>query len=710
MLPSEENHAVRREKDKKLTNLDPGMDERMAFKNAILSTLQEAALDGILVVDENGKMLSFNQRFIDMWGIPPEVVESKSDERALQSVIDNLREPQQFLEKVKHLYKQKHETSRDEITLKDGRTFDRYSAPIFGSDTNYYGRVWYFRDITERRRMEQEIERMGAALQETVSKRTLELKKANQALKAEIAERIKTEEALRESEEKYRNILESMSDSYFETDLLGNMTFCNPMVPRSLGYSPEEMAGMNHRVYMDPENVEIVERNFRDVYRANIPSKVISYEVMRKDGTKAHIETSVSLIKNKDGRSIGYCGISRDITWRIRAEEERKVLQERLQRSEKMESLGTLAGGVAHDLNNVLGVVVGYAELLLMDADESSPTKPSLVKIMKGGEKAAAIVQDLLTMARRGVSGRQVLNLNRIIADSQQSPEFKNLSSYHPTIKIKTNLEPDLLNISGSSVHLDKTLFNLLSNASEAMPKGGIVTIKTANQYLDRPIHGYDEVREGEYVVLSVSDTGEGIHDADLKRIFEPFYTKKVMGRSGTGLGLAVVWGTVKDHNGYINVKSEEGKGSIFTLYFPVTREDLSAEAVAISISEYMGSGESILIVDDVKGQRDLAAGMLQKLNYNVASVSSGEEAIAYLKEHQVDLMVLDMIMDPGMDGLDTYKKVLEIHPQQKAIIVSGFSETDRVITAQSLGAGAYVRKPYVIEKLGLAIKKELGK
>jgi len=701
---------VRREKDKKLTNLDPGMDERMAFKNAILSTLQEAALDGILVVDENGKMLSFNQRFIDMWGIPPEVVESKSDERALQSVIDNLREPQQFLEKVKHLYKQKHETSRDEITLKDGRTFDRYSAPIFGSDTNYYGRVWYFRDITERRRMEQEIERMGAALQETVSKRTLELKKANQALKAEIAERIKTEEALRESEEKYRNILESMSDSYFETDLLGNMTFCNPMVPRSLGYSPEEMAGMNHRVYMDPENVEIVERNFRDVYRANIPSKVISYEVMRKDGTKAHIETSVSLIKNKDGRSIGYCGISRDITWRIRAEEERKVLQERLQRSEKMESLGTLAGGVAHDLNNVLGVVVGYAELLLMDADESSPTKPSLVKIMKGGEKAAAIVQDLLTMARRGVSGRQVLNLNRIIADSQQSPEFKNLSSYHPTIKIKTNLEPDLLNISGSSVHLDKTLFNLLSNASEAMPKGGIVTIKTANQYLDRPIHGYDEVREGEYVVLSVSDTGEGIHDADLKRIFEPFYTKKVMGRSGTGLGLAVVWGTVKDHNGYINVKSEEGKGSIFTLYFPVTREDLSAEAVAISISEYMGSGESILIVDDVKGQRDLAAGMLQKLNYNVASVSSGEEAIAYLKEHQVDLMVLDMIMDPGMDGLDTYKKVLEIHPQQKAIIVSGFSETDRVITAQSLGAGAYVRKPYVIEKLGLAIKKELGK
>jgi CheY-like chemotaxis protein len=242
------------------------------------------------------------------------------------------------------------------------------------------------------------------------------------------------------------------------------------------------------------------------------------------------------------------------------------------------------------------------------------------------------------------------------------------------------------------------------------MPKGGIVTIKTANQYLDKPIQGYDEVREGDYVVLSVSDTGEGISVADLELIFEPFYTKKVMGRSGTGLGLAVVWGTVKDHNGYINVESEEGKGSIFTLYFPGTREDMSAEAAAISISEYMGKGESILIVDDVEGQRDLAAGILRKLNYNVASVSSGEEAIAYLKEHKIDLILLDMIMDPGMDGLDTYRSILEIHPKQKAIIVSGFSESDRVHATQALGAGAYVRKPYVIEKLGLAVKKELNR
>jgi len=171
-----------------------------------------------------------------------------------------------------------------------------------------------------------------------------------------------------------------------------------------------------------------------------------------------------------------------------------------------------------------------------------------------------------------------------------------------------------------------------------------------------------------------------------------------------------VVWGTMKDHSGYIDVQSEEGKGSAFTLYFPVTGEEITTEASAAAISEYMGKGETILVVDDIKEQRDLAATILKTLNYNVSTVSSGEEAVAYLKEHEVDLLVLDMIMDPGMDGLDTYKSVLAIHPKQKAIIASGFSESDRVKATRGLGAGAYVRKPYIKEKLGLAVRKELDR
>jgi CheY-like chemotaxis protein len=237
-----------------------------------------------------------------------------------------------------------------------------------------------------------------------------------------------------------------------------------------------------------------------------------------------------------------------------------------------------------------------------------------------------------------------------------------------------------------------------------------VVTIKTANRYLDRPVPGYDEIHEGDYVVLSVSDTGEGISAEDMKRIFEPFYTKKIMGRSGTGLGLAVVWGTVKDHDGYINVQSVEGKGTTFTLFFPVTREEVPDERQSIPVSEYMGRGESVLVVDDVQGQRELAGKMLTKLNYRVTMVGSGEDAVAYLGKNGVDLIVLDMIMDPGMDGLDTYRKILEMYPTQKAIIVSGFSESDRVRHAHALGAGAYVRKPYRSENLGLAVRKELDK
>ncbi|MBW2709728.1 MAG: response regulator [Deltaproteobacteria bacterium] len=250
---------------------------------------------------------------------------------------------------------------------------------------------------------------------------------------------------------------------------------------------------------------------------------------------------------------------------------------------------------------------------------------------------------------------------------------------------------------------------NLVSNAAEAMPEGGRLTISTENRYIDRPISGYDTVKEGDYVVLTVSDTGTGISPEDMDKIFEPFYTKKKMGRSGTGLGMAVVWGTVKDHNGYIDIRSAEGSGTIFTLYFPVTRKSVE-ERTEISLSEYIGNGEAILIVDDVEQQRKIASGMLKELGYLVASVPSGEAAVEYLKEKSVDLIVLDMIMDPGMDGLDTYKKILEIHPGQKAIIASGFSETDRVKALQHLGAGAYIKKPFLLEKLGVAVKEELGK
>jgi PAS domain S-box-containing protein len=524
----------------------------------------------------------------------------------------------------------------------------------------------------------------------------------------------KADRSLRESEERYRRITRTITDYIYTVRIEEGRpveTSHSPGCVAVTGYDMEEFAADPYLwIKMVAPGEQLLIRDQAQRILSGTETPVIEHRIIRKDGVERWIRNTPVPHRNEEGRLTSYDGLVQDITERKQAEEENLRLAERLQRAEKMEALGTLAGGVAHDLNNVLGIVVGYAGMLLDDVDETSPIRSDLMNILSGGERAAAIVQDLLTLARRGVANRKVLNLSRFVLDCRNSPEFKLISSYHSSVQIKIDPEPNSLNISGSPVHIGKTLLNLVSNGCEAMPDGGLLTIRTANQYIDKPIHGYDEVREGDYVVLSVSDTGEGIPENDLKRIFEPFYTKKVMGRSGTGLGLSVVWGTVKDHHGYINVQSEEGKGSTFTLYFPVTREEITADQAAVPVAEYMGRGESILIVDDVKGQRELAATMLRRLNYSVTSVSGGEEAVAYLKEHDTDLMVLDMIMDPGMDGLDTYRSVLEIHPGQKAIIVSGFSESERVNAAQALGAGAYVKKPYVSEKLGLAVRKELDK
>ena len=394
---------------------------------------------------------------------------------------------------------------------------------------------------------------------------------------------------------------------------------------------------------------------------------------------------------------------------RKHAELERERIQIQLQRAKKMEAIGTLAGGVAHDLNNILSGVVGYPELLLLDIPEGSSLREPLKTINESGKKAAAIVQDLLTLARRGVAVKEVVDLEEILQAFLNSPECKRIMTYHPGVSVETNDSHNLPGIIGSSVHLSKTIMNLVSNAAEAMPEGGTIRISTENRYVDVPIRGYEHVEEGDYVVLTVSDTGSGIHPEDMDRIFEPFFTKKMMGRSGTGLGMAVVWGTVKDHNGYVEVKSTVGKGTRFDLYFPATKQAISEKKQSVSIEQYKGN-EKILIVDDVKEQRIVAHSMLSKLGYSVVAVSNGEDAIEYMKKNTAGLVVLDMIMDPGIDGLETYKRILDLHPGQKAIITSGFSETKQVKEAQRLGAGKYIKKPYLLEKFGREVRAELDR
>jgi PAS domain S-box-containing protein len=554
-----------------------------------------------------------------------------------------------------------------------------------------------------------------ARLEERVEARTAELTASNLELKQEIEEHARAEAALRASEQKHRLLSENINDVIWAMDLDLNYTYISPVATKVHGWDPAYRATLTAEKALTPASLRKASRLFAEQIaigeRTGDYSRTIvtDLEVIRKDRSVVICEVTASFIVDGTGRPTGILGVTRDITERRNAEKEKADLQYQLERSKKMESLGLLAGGVAHDLNNVLSGIVSYPDLLLMDLPAGSALRAPIETIKESGQKAATIVQDLLTLARRGVSTNEVLNLNRLIEGQQRSAEYCKLLSFYPGIRVSFELAADLANIRGSSVHLHKTIMNLLSNAAEAQPKGGEIVISTQNLYMDRPIRGYDTVRTGEYIRLRVMDKGEGIGETDLDHIFEPFYTKKKMGRSGTGLGLAVVWGTVQDHEGYIDVRSQPGQGTVFDLYFPLSREDVEEKDPQLNLAAIQGAGETILVVDDMESQREIATQLLQRLNYTVRTVDSGEAALVVLNGQTVDLVILDMIMDPGMDGLETWRQVIKRHPQQRAIIASGYAETDKVKTAQRLGAGEYLKKPYMIDSLGKAVKNALN-
>jgi len=572
------------------------------------------------------------------------------------------------------------------------------------------GFVMNIHDVTERKIAEEELESHRKNLEKLIAKRTEELSGINRQLRSELFERKRIEDALRESEERFRTLIQKSYDVISIFNAQGQFVYNSPSAEKIVGYSPEYLLGKTPFDLIHPDDREYARRQFAAVVNREPMNLPAEFRFLRGDGTLIYLESLGQNLLNYPGIN-GIVITSRDITERKKSEQERKLLQERLHHAEKMESLGTMAAGVAHDLNNVLGGPVAYAELLLMELPEGHRLRKHATRILSGCQKAAAIMQDMLTLARKGVAHPEVANLNDIVQNFTKSPVYESIKAFHPLVSFSFSLEQKLFNMKGSSIQLDKTVMNLLSNAAEAISGIGEVRIATENRYIAKPIPGYDHVREGDYVVLTVSDSGKGMTRDEIKNIFEPFYTKKIMGRSGTGLGLTVVWSTVTDHNGYIDVYSKDGKGSTFTLYFPATREEVpSNHRYDIPIDQYMGNGESILVVDDVREQQDVAAALLTKLGYRVNTVSSSEEALNYIRAHQVDLLLLDMIMDPGIDGLETYRRILEIRPHQKAVIVSGFTETDRVKEARELGAEAYVKKPYVLERIGLAIRGTLQK
>ncbi|MCP4583157.1 MAG: response regulator [candidate division Zixibacteria bacterium] len=404
----------------------------------------------------------------------------------------------------------------------------------------------------------------------------------------------------------------------------------------------------------------------------------------------------------------GYVNIyAQNITQRKKSEQQRKTLQDQLTRAERMESLGILAGGVAHDLNNILGPLVAYPEIIMMKLPGDSPIRSEITKIEKSAQRAAEVVQDLLTMARRGRYEMTPVELNEVVNSYVQSPDFASVASKHCKVGVVVDLDEDVPMIHGSVSHLYKIIMNLVINAFEAMPEGGELKISSETRHIEKLMCGFDNIEAGQYAIMSVYDTGLGIRKEDQKHLFEPFYTKKKLGSSGSGLGLAIVYGVVKDHNGYIDVKSKLNEGTEFIVYLPVTKESAVPETDDQAVIDIRGS-EKILVVDDLEEQRELASIILRSLGYKVQVASGGREAVEYLKHNQADLVILDMIMEEDFDGLQTYQAIIKIHPGQKAIIASGFSETDRVKQAEKLGVGRYIRKPYTMQILGKSIREVL--
>ena len=415
-----------------------------------------------------------------------------------------------------------------------------------------------------------------------------------------------------------------------------------------------------------------------------------------KDGEmERYLEVRISTLQGRSGTSKGRVVVLSDVT-------ERKLMEERLQRASKLETTGQIAAQVSHDFNNLLVPMIAYPELIKMQLPEDHAAVQFCDAMLESAQLMSEINEEMMVLGRRGHLDFEPTDLNRVIEQA-----LARLPDPPETLQTELELASDLLPVRGSSAQLQRVVMNLVANAREAMGTEGRLSIKTENVYLDRPIAGSSRVEIGEYVRLSVSDDGCGIPAEIRGKIFDAFFSAKGgKRRRGSGLGLSIVQSVVNDHSGYVDLESELGKGSTFYVYLPISREgvkDIQREGLPRGT-------ETILVVDDDSFQREAATQVLLALGYQVDRASSGEAALEILKRRKADLLMLDMVMPGGIDGAETYRRALKIKPGQRAIIVSGFAESERVAEAQAQGAGSFVRKPVNIEKLARTVRQELDR
>lgn len=515
-------------------------------------------------------------------------------------------------------------------------------------------------------------------------------------------ERKQSQDAIKASEEKYRGILANIQDGYFEVDLAGNFTLVNGAMCHILGYSETELMGTNNREYMDGEISRIVFKTFNDVFRSGIPAEILEEVLIHKDKSRRYVETTVSLIRDENDQPVGFRGIARDVTERKTAEIERKDLEDKLAHSQRMEALGTLAGGVAHDFNNLLTGIQGRTSLLLLDLHEQHPDLKHLKSIEECVQNASALTNRLLGFARGGKYEVKPTDLNKLVEKTMMM-----FGRTRKEIILNTSLQAELRVVEVDANQIEQVLLNLLVNAWQAMPNGGHINIETQNVFLDEEEAYSHGIAGGDYARLIVTDTGEGIKKETLKKVFDPFFTTKSTGH-GTGLGLAMAYGIVDNHGGAIFVKSELNQGASFTILLPATNKTIPDDV--ISQTGIQRGTETILLVDDEEVIIDVSRQLLENLGYTVLTAASGREAIGIYSSQRksIALVIIDMIM-PEISGGELFDRLKAINPDVKALLASGYSISGKAMEILSRGCDGFLQKPFNLSQLSIKIREILA-
>jgi two-component system, cell cycle sensor histidine kinase and response regulator CckA len=760
-------------------------EKELRFQQTMLTTERELTLDGILVVDDQSRVLSFNGRFAQMWGISANILSTRADTVLLQAVRDKLVDPERFMELVRQLYDRHDQVSHDEVGLTDGRVFDRYSAPMRDSDGRYYGRVWYFRDVTERRDAEAALRRerdraqryldasevmlvaldmqgritlanryacsvLGWTANELLGRdwfetcipagvRDARRQKFQDVLRADltivdnpiltrfgqerliewrhtalrddagrvvgmfssgtdITERHEAVEALRTAEARMRFALEAADVGIWDIDYATGVLRWSEILEAQYGLQPGTFGGTFEAFVerIHPDDRESVLEAVTKAMKSGTDFSVLHRTIL-PDGTVRWLSGAGRVLIDEHGTPLRGVGISLDVT-------ERRTLEEQYQQAQKMEAVGRLAGGVAHDFNNLLTVILGYCELLLTDLDPDDPRLTDILEIQKAGTRAGGLTRQLLAFSRKQIIEPTLLDLNQIATDLQAMLE----RLIGEDVTIVLGLQPGLAPVMADRGQVEQIVMNLAVNARDAMPKGGTLTIETANVELDE-LYAKTHValKPGPYVRLAVTDTGTGMTPQVQARLFEPFFTTKEPGK-GTGLGMATVYGIVTRSGGTVDVYSEVGKGTAFKVYFP--RAD-AAEAVVDTpapTARPRGGTQTVLVVEDEEGLRELARKLLQRRGYTVLVAGNADEALRLFEQNpSIDLLLTDVVM-PGASGPQLTRQLIEQRPGLKVIYMSGYTE-DAIVQHGVLKPGiAFLNKPFTSQTLGDKIREVL--